>query len=162
MPFLPKKTVVVPVDFSSCSAGAIRTALELTGMPENTHVIHVIQPLNPISPLGVWGDEDVEQKRIENAKKHLETFLAGNDIEGVTMAIEVGSEGTRIVEYADRHNADLVVIPSHGRSGVKRALLGSVAERVIRHAHCPTLVLRREAPDVDVDETRTTEPTIQQ
>lgn len=151
MPFLPKKTVVVPVDFSSCSARAIRTALELASSPENTHVIHVIRPLNPVSPLGVWGDEDVEQKRIDNAKKHLDTFLASNDIEGVTTAVELGSEGTQIVEYADRHKAELVVIPSHGRSGVKRALLGSVAERVIRHAHCPTLVLRREASEFDLE-----------
>lgn len=144
MSFLPKKLIVVPVDFSSCAAPAIRTALELAENPADVHVIHVIQPLNPVSPLGVWGDENVQQKLADNAKAYLDTFLASNEIVGVTTSVEVGSEGTRIVEYADELKADLVVIPSHGRSGVKRALLGSVAERVIRHAHCPTLVLRRK------------------
>lgn len=147
MSFMPRKTIVVPVDFSSSSAPAVRTAVELATNAKDVHVIHVIQPLSPVSPLGVWGDEDVEQKLVDNAEKYLETFLASNEIEGVTTSVEVGSDGTRIVEYADEHKADLVVIPSHGRSGVKRALLGSVAERVIRHAHCPTLVLRRDAAE---------------
>ena len=152
MSFLPKKTIVVPVDFSTCSAGAIRTALELSDSPANVHVVHVIPPLNPVSPLGVWGDKDVEQKRIDTARTYLDTFLASNDIEGTTAAVEMGSEGTRIVEYSEEHDADLVIISSHGRSGLKRALLGSVAERVIRHAHCPTLVLRRKPSDLDCDE----------
>ena len=147
MSFLPKKLIVVPVDFSSCSATAIRTALELADSPADVHVIHVVQPLNPASPLGVWEDENVQQKLVDNAKAYLDTFLASNEIDGVTTSIEVGSDGTRIVEYADEHKANLVVIPSHGRSGVKRALLGSVAERVIRHAHCPTLVLRRDGDE---------------
>ena len=144
MSFLPKKTIVVPVDFSACSALAIRTALELTDSPANVHVIHVIQPLSPVSPIGAWGDENIEQKLLDNANTYLDTFLASNEIEGVTTSVEVGSEGTRIIEYADTQKADLVVIPSHGRSGLQRTLLGSVAERVIRHVHCPTLVLRRE------------------
>ena len=45
---------------------------------------------------------------------------------------------------ADEWGADLIVMPSHGRSGVKRLLIGSVAERVVRLAHCPVLVLRDE------------------
>lgn len=147
MSFLPNKTIVVPVDFSPCSAPAIRTALELVDSPANVHVIHVIPPLSPVSPIGVWGDEDVEQKLVDNAKTYLDTFLASNEIEGVTTVVEIGPDGTRIVEYADEHKADLVVIPSHGHSGLKRALLGSVAERVIRHANCPTLILRRESAE---------------
>lgn len=141
---MPRKTIIVPVDFSASSAPAVRTAIELATNSSDVHVVHVIQPLSPVSPLGAWGDEDVEQKLVDNATAHLDTFLASNKIEGVTTSVEVGPDGTRIVEYADEHEADLIVIPSHGRSGLKRALLGSVAERVIRHAHCPTLVLRRE------------------
>jgi nucleotide-binding universal stress UspA family protein len=55
--------------------------------------------------------------------------------------------GTEIAEYADEIGADLIVIPSHGYHGVKRLLLGSVAERVIRAAHCSVLVLRRSDAD---------------
>ena len=119
-------------------------AIELAGGPANVHVVHVIPALNPVSPIGIWGDADVESQLVKNAKEYLDTFLASHDIEGVKAAIEVGQPGNRIIDYAEEHNADLIVIPSHGHSGMKRAFLGSVAERVIRHANCATLVLRRE------------------
>lgn len=144
MSFLPRKTIVVPVDFSPSSAPAVNVALELAKAPGDVHVIHAIPALNPVSPLGVWGDANAEEKLASNALKYMKTWLATNEVEGVTTSVEIGQDGTCIVEYAEKIKADLVVIPSHGHSGLKRALLGSVAERVIRHAHCPTLVLRRE------------------
>ncbi|MEZ6131893.1 MAG: universal stress protein [Planctomycetaceae bacterium] len=144
MPFVPKQCVVVPIDFSSSSATAVHTALEFTSDPANVHVIHVIPSLNPVSPSGIWGDADVEKQLCTTAQRHLDTFIASLEVAGVTTAIEIGQAGNRIVEYADEHSADLIVIPSHGHSGLKRAFLGSVAERVIRHARCATLVLRRD------------------
>ena len=56
----------------------------------------------------------------------------------------IGDAGSEIVSYADRVSAELIVIPSHGRSGIKHLLMGSVAERVVRHAHCPVLVLKKD------------------
>lgn len=144
MSFLPKQTVIVPVDFSPSSVPSIHTALEFAADAKDVHVIHVIPGLNPVSPLGIYGDAHAQEQIAKKAMKYLKTYLADNNIEGVVAAIEIGSDGSEIVEYAKKHEADLVVIPSHGYSGVKRALLGSVAERVIRHAHCPTLVLRRQ------------------
>ena len=144
MTFSPRKLVVAPTDFSASSAPAVRTALEFVSDPSHVHVIHVIPSLNPVSPLGTWGEGDIEQQLIDKAMTYLTTWLASHNIEGVTAAIEIGHDGNRIVEYAEEKKADLIVIPSHGHSGLKRALLGSVAERVIRHADCPTLILRRE------------------
>lgn len=117
--------------------------MEFAAEPKDVHVVHVIPGINPVSPLGIYGDVHAQEQIAEKAMAYLKTFLADNKIEGVVAAIEIGSDGSEIVEYAEKHQADLIVIPSHGYSGVKRALLGSVAERVIRHAHCPTLVLRR-------------------
>jgi len=144
MSFLPKKTIVVPVDFSPSSAPAVRTALEFANAPQDVHVVHVIPALNPVSPIGIWGDADVEKRLADNALRYQQTFLASAEIQGVTPVILIGQAGNRIVEYADENGADLIVIPSHGHSGLKRAILGSVAEQVIRHANCATLVLRRE------------------
>ena len=62
---------------------------------------------------------------------------------GATLAVAIGTPGLEVADYARRHEADLIVIPSHGYHGVKRLFLGSVAERVIRHAACDVLVLRR-------------------
>ena len=63
--------------------------------------------------------------------------------EGVTFDVRVGQPGHEICEQARRTGADLIVISSHGYHGVKRFLLGSVAEAVIRHADVAVLVLRR-------------------
>ena len=144
MSLLPRRKIVVPVDYSASSVPAIRTALELKEDGGIVYVLNVIPPLEPLSPLGIFGDKDVETNLCERAKDHLETWLASREIEGVTAAITIGSEGDAIAEFAAEKSADLIVIPSHGHSGVKRVLLGSVAERVLRLAHCPTLVLRRD------------------
>ena len=56
--------------------------------------------------------------------------------------VEFGDPGNQIVDFAERISAELIVIPSHGRTGIERLLLGSVAERVARLAPCPVLVLR--------------------
>lgn len=64
----------------------------------------------------------------------------------VVAAVESGAPATGIVRYAERHGIDLIVIGTHGRTGVTRALLGSVAERVVRTAPCPVLTVPRERP----------------
>ena len=56
--------------------------------------------------------------------------------------VEIGDPGHRIADVAAKLGADLIVMPSHGRTGIERMLIGSVAERVLRLAHCPVLVLR--------------------
>jgi len=58
------------------------------------------------------------------------------------MHASVGDPGTRVIEHAIKVNADLIVMPSHGRHGLKRWLLGSTTERVLRHSLLPVLVLR--------------------
>jgi hypothetical protein len=60
--------------------------------------------------------------------------------------VETGSAAERIVSYADRQRVELIVLGAHGRTGFSRALLGSVAERVARTAHCPVLTVPREGP----------------
>jgi nucleotide-binding universal stress UspA family protein len=55
--------------------------------------------------------------------------------------VEMGAPHTAIVEIAEKEGVDLVVMSTHGRSGLPRMMLGSVAERAIRHTHCPVLVI---------------------
>ncbi len=143
MSWLPKQNVIVPVDFSTQSLAAIQTAIELAGSPRNVHVIHVVVPLTTVTVGEVWVAEDVES-RISAAREYLAKFLADNAIVGVTSEVREGDPGLQIAEFATGLQADLVVIPSHGRHGVQRLLLGSVTERVLRHVECPILVLRRK------------------
>ena len=71
-----------------------------------------------------------------------ERFAAAK-YQGIHCATASGDPGHEIVKYAEEIDADLIVIPSHGRTGLTRLLIGSVAERVVRLAHCPVLVLRK-------------------
>ena len=61
-----------------------------------------------------------------------------------TVTVLAGDAGLETADYAKKVGADLIVVPSHGFHGMKRLLLGSTAERIIRHAHCSVLVLRRK------------------
>lgn len=142
MSFLPKNKVVVPVDFSDSSGEAIRTALELVEDPSAVHVVHVLLPLDAVSPGAVWSGID-DRKREENTRKFFDNFLAERNISGVKVEVFFGDPGLQVADFARENGADLIVIPSHGYHGVRRFLLGSVAERVLRQAECPVLVLRR-------------------
>ena len=68
--------------------------------------------------------------------------LATEGQDSVSTDVVIGDPGHEITTLAERAGADLIVLNSHGRTGLKRLLIGSVAERVIRLAHCPVLVLR--------------------
>lgn len=146
MSWMPKKPVVVPVDFSGSSVDAVGTALELVDQPSDVHVLHVVLPLGNMSSGMDWGAMD-DRSREAAVEEHFGEFLESHGFTGVTTIVRVGDPGLEIADYAKDASSGLIVIPSHGHHGVKRMLLGSVAERVIRHAECAVLVLRRDDAD---------------
>ncbi len=142
MSWLPKKVVVVPVDFSPWSFEAVRLARDFVAEPAGLHVIHVIVPGEAMDPAIVWGgitDED----RMKKAMESLEKATAEPQLAGITRVVRAGSPGLEIAKYASEVNAELIVMPSHGHTGLKHLLLGSVTQRVVHRAPCPVLVLRR-------------------
>ncbi|MBI2480643.1 MAG: universal stress protein [Planctomycetia bacterium] len=76
------------------------------------------------------------------AIEELKASFADEKYAELKLYAEFGDPGHRIAEHADAIRAQLIVMPSHGRRGIKRLLVGSVAERVTRLSHCPVLVLR--------------------
>ena len=140
---LKRDVVVVPVDFSEASQNALRVATELTGDVSKLRTLHVLPPLEAISPAVVWGDLS-DTQRESHVREFAGKFLAEHGAPGASFEVRVGSPGHEITDFADDVNADLIVISSHGYHGFKRFLLGSVAEGVIRRAHCAVLVLRRQ------------------
>ena len=134
--------VVVPVDFSDESMLAVNEALEIAGDSGAVHVVHVLPELNPADPGVVWHTIDNEN-RTEHAERALREWLSDSKYDRLNIHVEIGDPGYRITNHAEEVGADLVVTPSHGRRGVSRMLIGSVAERVVRLAHCPVLVLRQ-------------------
>lgn len=136
-PAFGAERIVVPVDFSGESRFALETSARFGG---EIHCVHVLFPLGRIAP-NVSVTELTDDERIAEAKQRLTEIT--NDFAVAHRVVLIGTPGLEISDYAKQVAADLIVIPSHGYHGVKRLVLGSVAERVIRHAECSVLVLRR-------------------
>ena len=145
MSFSPSK-IVVPIDFSGESPHAIQTAIGITDDASKLHLVHVLLPLDTVSPGVLLGDVSDESRR-EVVTEKLNQLAAEHGASGAAISVQLGTPGLQIADYAKEQAADLIVIPSHGYHGVKRMFLGSVAERVIRHAECSVLVLRRSDAD---------------
>ncbi len=146
MSWLPDKSVVVPVDFSGESEKAVEVAREIVPDPAKLHLVHVLFPLDNVSPGVVWGGV-TDEKREAAVREEFDNLRKGKGLEAASTVIRFGNPGLEIAEYAEEIDAGLIVIPSHGYHGMKRLVLGSVAERVIRHANCSVLVLRRADAD---------------
>lgn len=143
---LKHKTVVVPVDFSDETEAAVRAGLERVQDPSGLHVLHVVFPLD-VRTHRTLPEEASDRSREEAAQEYLVKLLERLGAAGAIAKVVVGDAGLETADYAKRVNADLIVVPSHGYHGVKRLLLGSTTERIIRHAHCSVLVLRRNDAD---------------
>ena len=142
MSWLPRKTVVVPVDFSEDSLLALDTAAEVVDATEHLHVIHVLPILEPTDPGIIWQTID-DESRQEHASEALHEALAKRGHKDTEVIIRFGDPGHEISDYAAEVDAGLVVLSSHGQTALMHLLIGSVAERVVRLAHCPVLVLKK-------------------
>lgn len=142
MAWFPKQRVVVPIDFSEESFAALDVAMQLVEMPNQVMIVHVLQDIAPLEAGEVWGVID-PTARLENARQALRQRLADDKYSAVNLEVILGEAAHSIADFAEQHQAQLIVIPSHGRRGITRLLMGSVAERVVRLAHCPVLVLRQ-------------------
>ncbi|QDT00245.1 universal stress protein [Adhaeretor mobilis] len=132
------KKLLVPIDFSENSHRALDTAL---GMGTDVCAVNVGVNLSVTSPESVWGAL-TEQSQREHIKEAFWKNFADERYRGIDFRVSFGDPGYEIASLAEEIGADVIVMPSHGRTGIKRILLGSVAERVLRLAHCPVLVLR--------------------
>ncbi|TVQ90242.1 MAG: universal stress protein [Deltaproteobacteria bacterium] len=138
----PYEKVLVPTDFSDISLQALQVALDATGGDASRlHVVSVLVPVVPPSPGIVWGTVD-DQVRLTRVQEALEQLLSERGLAGATPHVVIGTPGTMVADLAKEIDADLVVVTSHGRTGLVRAALGSVAERVVRLSPAPVLVLK--------------------
>jgi nucleotide-binding universal stress UspA family protein len=133
-------TALVPHDLTD-DADAAFDALRGLGVPvRHTHVVHVLPRIDPAMPGLVW-PRDEDEGRLEHARRAMTARLQGTDLEGAVIHVCIGDPASRIVTLASEIGADLIVVPSHGRHGWKRLLLGSVTAHVSRFARCPVLVV---------------------
>ncbi len=142
------KTIIWPTDFSEPSMEALNAALEFASRFQSELLaVHVIEPPPETSE---WHDASkfsvplqLEEER-EREQNNLEKILADRKPAGLkTRALSlIGDVPGTIVDIAKQEATAMIVIATHGRSGVQRLIFGSVAEKVVRHAACPVLSIR--------------------
>ena len=141
------KTILVPIDFSELSAGAITTAKDLARrFGASIHLAHVHEfPFAPALPspmpssLAAYRDDAAERRR-----RRLHGLAKRNGLASEDSHFLIGAPTFReICELAREISADLIVMPTRGKTGLARFLGGSTAERIVQHAPCPVLVARK-------------------
>lgn len=144
------KRVLVPTDFSAGSRRALDHARSLARRDgAKLLLVHVVMPAT--SPDLIYGSSVWDQTKINRAAEvamqnwRKETGLARN--RNVKTRVCVGVPWREINNTAREFKADMIVIATHGRTGLSHYLLGSTAEQVVRHAVCPVLVVRVPNPD---------------
>jgi len=141
--------ILNPTDFSEFSAEATKYACAFVEkFNADLHLLHVEEELAASLPDAVVErisslenyEEELELRALESLNKVLDPEWAVG--RHVTIAARSGSPFVQIIAYAKEHDIDLIVMGTHGRSGLSHALIGSVAERVVRKAPCPVLTVR--------------------
>jgi nucleotide-binding universal stress UspA family protein len=145
------KTIVVPTDFSEYAEHAFQWALAMAAdWNAKIVLLHAAPRLYLAYPESIYLVDlaKMEQEIIADAEKRLGELAAQKGTKTVTVETRVvlGDPVWEICQAAEQEQADLIVMGSHGRTGLSHVLLGSVAERVVRHAPCPVLVARLPRP----------------
>ncbi|MEY4576839.1 MAG: hypothetical protein RL701_1542 [Pseudomonadota bacterium] len=142
--------IVCPVDFSNCAQQALAYAVDLAQQfRAELSIVHAYEdPAAYIAPMPMSGYVGPAADLLLELRKQLEIRLEQCKVEVAKSGINVRSElleGTPyrvVLDWAEEWKADLIVIGTHGHTGLTHALLGSVTERIVRMASCPVLTIR--------------------
>ena len=137
--------ILFPTDFSPLGETALEMATALAKQRGAKLVIaHVEEP-----PMAYGGGElysGIEEPDRREMEAMLAAILPTDPAVGYEHRLLIGSPATAIVRLAESENFDLIVMPTHGRTGLSRLLMGSVAEEVVRKAPCPVLTVKAAVP----------------
>jgi nucleotide-binding universal stress UspA family protein len=140
------RRILVPVDFSDCSLAGLEFAVRFAkGVGARILVLHVtdLGPVMMTTACGDFNSSTYTEAARRRCAKQMQAFLKRVDFDGVpvdTSAV-AGYCPAAIYEAAAKEGADLIIISTHGRTGLSHAFIGSVAEGTVRHAACPVLVV---------------------
>jgi nucleotide-binding universal stress UspA family protein len=141
------KKILVPIDFSDYSKNALKYAVNFANQfNSELTLIYVVEPViyPPDFSMGQIAIPSVNAEWDLKAKEELEKLGKQEIPESVKVSIKIktGKPFLEIIETAAEENTDLIIIATHGHSGVEHILFGSTAEKVVRKAPCPVLTLR--------------------
>ncbi|KPK16109.1 MAG: hypothetical protein AMJ62_06895 [Myxococcales bacterium SG8_38] len=138
------KHILACIDFSPQSTRALREVGEYArANGSKVTLIHIMDPQAFIPPQAVLEPKSPDDKETNEAElaKLRDEHLSGIEVD--LAVVEDHAPARAICEYAEKHDIDLIIVGSHGRGGMERWLIGSVAERVVRHARANVYVVRR-------------------
>jgi nucleotide-binding universal stress UspA family protein len=151
LPELALKRILLPVDFSDSSRKAMQYAVSFARQfNAEVLLLHVVETAAPVPPQNMALESLALTATVrEEAARHLSEWR-GEIVSHVSVKAVV-RDGPKayheIVSAASENNVDLIVLGTHGRTGLAHLFLGSTAERVVRHAPCPVLVVREHEHD---------------
>ena len=128
------RLVVVPLDMSEFSLKALATARDLVSDVTNIRILHVLPSMERPTL--------TSENREEQTRAAMSAFIQEHGFPKMDITILSGDPVKQIVFFAEKCAAGLIVMPSHGRGMLTEMLLGSTTYSVVRHAHCPVLVLK--------------------
>jgi nucleotide-binding universal stress UspA family protein len=142
------KNILVPTDFSKASAAALKYACELAdAVNASLCVLHTVEKPYPIA--GYYESYTLPQEFFDTLERRARTELEGvltpeqKEKYGAALVLRHGVAAQEILQYLQEHpEIDLVIMATHGRGGVARLMMGSVADKVVRAAPCPVVTLR--------------------
>jgi nucleotide-binding universal stress UspA family protein len=146
------RNILVATDFSECSARAVETGSAMAAwFGAELHLLHVVtapmqEALTAFSPDADALAEAEVYKAAANRRLVAIAAECGSTLRRVEVATGLGVPADEILAYAQAYSVDLIVCGTHGRRGVERLLLGSVAERVARLSDCPVLTIAAGRP----------------
>jgi len=157
IPPLNLKTVLVPTDFSENSKKALIYAVRLAQRNDSSlilfHAFELPEFVRQRPPDFSGGFNEEEMKLFDDARRRCEERLVtlSRDLQGCNVKIEtahrLGTPYEEIIKVARERGVDLIIIATHGYTGLEHFLLGSTTERVVRVSPCPVLVVRQEEQD---------------
>jgi nucleotide-binding universal stress UspA family protein len=141
------KKILFTTDFSEGTPHALSYALDMTAKyGAKLHVLHVVHNSFIYPGLHIpHGSFDIVKQEMEEAAKKALRKVCASISEGCKDLESVVAHGVpyeEILKYAKHNDIDMIVVGTHGRKGLDRAILGSTAERVVRNSHCPVFVVR--------------------
>lgn len=147
------KNVLVPTDLSEGSAEALEYARTLCRtFGARLHLLHVLETTGLVNVISANGYAamipDLFDDLVAEQRHKVDALISREDLQRFRVKTTVrpaGSPAREIVSYAEAENIDLIVIGTHGRTGLAHVLLGSVAEAVVRQAACPVVTVRQRA-----------------
>lgn len=143
------KAILIPTDFSDCAYYAAKVAVSIAKKSKATiHLLHVIDIPYITEDIGLNNFQNFQEITFlsEHAKKEMDQWINDPIFKGLEVRhwVEYDSTHSRIIRHIDKHQIDLVVMGSHGTSGLQGLIIGSNAERVARFADCPVLIIKND------------------